>query len=404
MKRITLFLSLITLPFLSGCWDQHELDELSIVMGIGIDRAENGDMKASYQIVNPSEVSPGLGGGGGKQPNFTVYTSNGKNLMEATRNASRQTPRRLFFAHARILVLSEKVVKEKGIYDALDMISRDPEVRSTIQVFIARNTDPATILETFSAIDKVSADEVASKLDVSEKVWGENIGMDINEVLQSIISQGSEPLINGLSLRGDPEQGVTAKNYEAGKPARLYLNGMAVFKHGKLKKWADGSHARGLVFVKDNINSSVINLDCEGKKDSVAIEIVRSKVELKADMKGEIPRVKVSAYPETNIAEANCPADFENKDTIFNLEKLLNKEVEKEIKASIKFVQKQNTDVIGFGELLYRTDPKKWRSIRKNWDKTFPKIEVTVEVYSRIRRPGIRTSPFQYELKNEADR
>jgi spore germination protein KC len=369
-------------------------------MGIGINKAENGDLIVSYQIVNPTEVAPGImGGSGGKQPVFTVYESRGKNLMEATRKASKQTSRRLFFGHARMLVFSEKLAKD-SIYQAMDMISRDPEVRSTIQVLIARETTPSKILRTFSAIDKVTSDEVAAILKITEENWGENLQQDVNEVLQSIINEGGEPLINGIEIVGDKELAVTAKNYEVGDPARIRLNGMAMFKNGKLKGWVDGPDARGMLWIKGKIKSSAISIPCKGKKGAAAIEVVRSKTSLSAITKGEIPAIKIDVYPEANIAEANCPVNLEKESEIFKMEKTFDKVIKKEIKKAVRASQMNNSDVLGFGELLYRENPKKWTSVyKKNYEHIFPKIEVKVNVESRIRRSGMRTSPFLFEKK-----
>jgi spore germination protein KC len=126
MSFLKCFISLcVSLLFLTGCWDQNELDELSIVMGIGINKDKKGNLIVTYQVVNPTEIAPAItGGGGGKQPVFTVYETKGRNLMEATRKATKQTSRRLFFAHARMVVLSEDIAKE-NIYEVLDMMSRD---------------------------------------------------------------------------------------------------------------------------------------------------------------------------------------------------------------------------------------------------------------------------------------
>ena len=53
MKCLRIMLSLIVmLPLLSGCWDRQELNQLGIMLGLGVDR--DGDMiKVSAQVVVP---------------------------------------------------------------------------------------------------------------------------------------------------------------------------------------------------------------------------------------------------------------------------------------------------------------------------------------------------------------
>ncbi|MCM3718575.1 Ger(x)C family spore germination protein [Fictibacillus phosphorivorans] len=403
MKVLKCFIPFsLCLLILTGCWDQNELDELSIVMGIGINLDNKGHLIVTYQVVNPTTVAPGLmGEGGGKQPIFTVYESKGKNLMEATRNASKETSRRLFFAHARMLVFSEKLAK-KNIYEALDMMSRDPEVRSTIQVLIARNTTPSKILRTFTAIDKVTSDEVTAILNITEQNWGENVQQDINEVLQSIINEGGEPLINGIELTGDKDLAVTSRNYEVGEPARVKLSGMGVFKKGKLKGWLDGPNARGVLWLKGKIKSTVVTVPCNNNKKGYAIEVVRSNTELSASTKGDVPTIDVKVFPETNIAETNCSVNLQDPSEIVKIEKEFNNVIQKEIMKTVKAAQGYNSDILGFGELLYRENPKKWNHMyKKKYNRVFPEIKVQVKVDSRIRRSGIRTSPFLFDKKIE---
>lgn len=50
------------LPLLTGCWDRQELNELGIMLGLGVDK--DGDLiKVSAQVVVPNEVSSKSGEG-----------------------------------------------------------------------------------------------------------------------------------------------------------------------------------------------------------------------------------------------------------------------------------------------------------------------------------------------------
>lgn len=59
--RLILSFALL-LPLLTGCWDRQELNELGIMLGLGVDK--DGDMiKVSAQVVVPNEVSSKAGEG-----------------------------------------------------------------------------------------------------------------------------------------------------------------------------------------------------------------------------------------------------------------------------------------------------------------------------------------------------
>ncbi|UZM97818.1 hypothetical protein OL548_22945 [Lysinibacillus sp. MHQ-1] len=55
-KVKTICLLCILTLLLSGCWSKRELNELAIVVALGIDKVED-EFEITVQIVDPSEVS-----------------------------------------------------------------------------------------------------------------------------------------------------------------------------------------------------------------------------------------------------------------------------------------------------------------------------------------------------------
>lgn len=69
-KRLVLLLMLIGTTFTSGCWDKTELNEMSIVSAVGIDKNKEGKLVGTFQIINPVNVAGSLQGGGGPIPHL----------------------------------------------------------------------------------------------------------------------------------------------------------------------------------------------------------------------------------------------------------------------------------------------------------------------------------------------
>lgn len=76
------------------------------------------------------------------------------------------------------------------------------------------------------------------------------------------------------------------------------------------------------------------------------------------------------------------------------------KSVEKEIKQSAmqtirKLQTELNADVLGFGKVLARKEPKIWEKIENDWDRGknyFQDAKVNVDVQVTVRFPGLITS------------
>lgn len=132
----------VMLP-LSGCWDAEELNRRAVVSGIGIDRGPgNKDYLVSFQVIIADEISGKIGRGGTPT---TVYTAEGRSIMEAVRKASLQVPRLMSTAHVRIVVISEELARQ-GISDILDFLDRDSDIRLTAKIFIAKKASERSTL------------------------------------------------------------------------------------------------------------------------------------------------------------------------------------------------------------------------------------------------------------------
>ena len=75
MKRSLLWLTAMLL-LLTGCWDQRELTDLSVVTGMAVDKGENGTYKLTVE-VQYSELNSKTAGG--NSPSF-VYSLEGDRL------------------------------------------------------------------------------------------------------------------------------------------------------------------------------------------------------------------------------------------------------------------------------------------------------------------------------------
>lgn len=396
-----LVLILLFIFVLTGCWNSRELSDLAIVSAIGVDKAkEKSEYKISFQIVNPTENATGIAGAGGNAAAVFTVSETGTTIFEAIRKVSKKLSRQLFFAHIRLIVINESLAKEKGIIELFDLFERSREARMTSEVLIARGTKAESIISMITPLEKVSGYATAKKLEVTEKVWSENIKVEIDDVINGLVSEGAEPVISGVRIIGNPKEGSKTSNTERTKlPALIEISGVAIFKSGKLQKWLDGGDARGFMWVKNKMNSTIVRLKCKKKDGGVAIEVTGSKTKLKSKVHKEKIAVQIDIEEEGNVAEMNCAADLSKPEEIQKLEEGWVKETKQEIEAVIKIAQKEKIDIFGFGELINRDNPKVWNKMKKDWNEVFSELDVHVNVEAYIRRPGMRLQPYIKEAQ-----
>ena len=401
-KSISLYLIMATILLLSGCWSQNELNELAIISATSIDKNEEGQYIKTIQLINPMNVAGGLqGGGAGQSPAVTVYSATGESVLEAHFKASAKISRKLYHAHANLIVLSEEVVREDGLEAVLDAFERDPEIRSTARVVIAHNTKAGDLLKSLTAVDKIPADKVIGTLEVTEKLRGENMEMTLQDVIKALTSEGKEPVISGFSMNGDIEQGKKMENVQQSElDTTLEADGLAIFKEGKLIDWYQDDMAKGVIWILDKIKETDVELDRDGKKNAIVYNVIRQKTKVSADTKNDIPTITINVRAEGDIREVRSPINLKDPKVILELEKELEKKIKTLIEDTVKRTQQNRTDIFGFGEEVHRSNPKKWKKLKSDWnDNYFPKIDVLVKVEAFVRRSGLRTNSYFSEMK-----
>lgn len=401
-KLFFLFLMVTSILFVSGCWNQKELNDLAIISAMAIDKNDDGKYVKTIQLVNPGSVAGGLqGGGGGQSPAVTVYTATGDSVLEAHFNASSKISRRLYHAHANLIVVSEELAKEDGITTILDAFERDPEVRTTSRVVVAHDTKAADLLKSLTAIDKIPAEKVNGTLKVTAQSRGENMEVTLQEVIKALTAEGIEPVLSGFHMKGDIEKGKKMENVQQSElDTTLEANGLAIFKEGKLIDWYKGEMSRGVVWILDKIKETDVEIDWDGKKNIIIYNVIRQKTKVSADTKNVLPVITIHIRAEGDIREVRTPVDLTDPAVILDLEKELEKEIKREIEETIKRTQQNKTDIFGFGEVVHRSDPKKWKKLKGDWDDSyFPNLKVKVEVEAFIRRSGLRTNSYLSDMK-----
>lgn len=399
MKRNVLFL-LITLLFLgllSGCWSKKELNDLALVSAVALDLDEDGNYKGTFQFVNPGNVTTEFQGGGGGSGNaVSVYSVKGDNMDELSRRMSTKVSRNLYYAHSNLLVISDKLAKEKGILPILDAFDRDANFRNTATVVIAHKTEAANIVKTLTAIDKLPANKVIKLLRFSERVWGQAINVTILDVVKDLTNDGKQAAISGFSLRGPSDKGEMVDNIMHSTPTTApQIDGIGLLKNGKLVGWLYGRKARGAVWALNKVQKTEISIPKQGKKEAVALEVIRQNTKVSSSYKNGKTKLKVKVETEGNIGETKVPINLKDPHMIGQLEKEFEKAIETEIKWGLKETQRKKTDIIGFGNAMHRAQPQTWKKISKDWDDQYyanAKIDVHVSVF--VRRTALRNNSY----------
>lgn len=396
MKRLFFFFSaVIFLLFMTGCWSRRELNELALVVAMAIDKAGDRYL-VTVQVVDPGEVASKKGSYG-RTP-VTTYSAEGSHLMDAVRRMTKITPRKLYFSHLQMFVISEAVAKE-GISQPLELLSRDNEFRKDFYVVVTKGVKAKDTLDNLTSLEKIPANKMHSSLKTSEKAWAPTVAIQLHELIADLTSEGKHPVLTGLTIKGDLTKGETMRNVERIEAfARLQYEGIAVFKKDKLIGWLNEEESKGYNYVKNRVSNTVGNFSCP-KGGELMLEIIRSKAKVKGKVEQGKPAFAINLNIEANISEVACQIDLTKQQSIEELEQISNRTIEDILRSAINKAQKMKVDIFGFGEIIRRADPEAWKSLKKDWDTQFVNAAVTVHTNFQIRRTGIINKSFLEKVR-----
>jgi spore germination protein KC len=395
--RKALLISFI-LSCLTGCWSRKELNELGIVSGMAIDKAEDGKYKLTVQMVAPGEVASQKGGP--TQVPVTTYSTSATTLLEAARKMTTEAPRRLYFPHLRLLIIGKKIADE-GISKELDFISRDHEFRTDFYIVVSKSGEASKYLDIMTPIEKIPSQQFFTKLETSEKVWAPTTAVKLNDLISALASPGRNPVLTGVELIGKAEKGNSKENTNRIHPdAIIHYSGIALFKKDKLVGWFNENESKGYNYIVDKVKQTAGDVPCPGGKGKVAIEVIRSKTKLKGKVANGKPEIEVKIEQEGNVGEVECKdLDLTKTQTISQLEKEAEENMKNIVNSSVAKAKQLDTDVFGFGEVIHRADPKYWKTVEKDWNKVFKDVTVNVKTDVKLRRTGTINNSFMKDMK-----
>lgn len=384
--RINVILIIIFMLAQTGCWNNRDLTDIAIMAGIAIDKAENGKVEMTVQVVKPEAIKPAGEGGGKESRAYVNVSSQGETMLDAARNLLSKLNKKAYFAQVQLIIISEEVARE-GLSRYFDLFERDTETRRRADLVIAKGMKAKTVLESESRLTKLPATHNVEALETS-KTYGKSLKVTLIDVLKNLNKQAYCIVLPVL---------YNSRQSEKVYQEELIMEGSAIIKADKLIGFLEPLETRGFLFAKDEIKSTIINIPSPlGNEKKVSIEIVRSKGRIFSKVANGKPILGIEVKAEGNIGEQQENEDLTSDDDIEVLEKLVQGEISREIEGTLKVTQKiYKSDIFGFIDELYKNYYSEWTNVVSNWCDVYSDTPVNVEVQFNIRRPGLIKKPTE---------
>jgi spore germination protein KC len=386
MKRNLLWLTAMLL-LLTGCWDQRELTDLSVVTGMAVDKGEKGRYKLTVEVINTVELNSKTAGGNSPS---VVYSLEGDTIEELSRKMNIAFSRNLLYSHMRVFVISKDIASD-GMMGFLDPFERSREFRDDFDIILAKEGEAADILQVVDTIHKSSSLKLMTQLEIASEAWGSTPAVQINDFISALTSPGRQPIMSAVKIQGEPKKGESVDNMKKAHPdAIVVIDSMALFNKDKLVGFLSVEDTRNYLWTQNQLKTTILTVPC--KDEFATVRITDSVTKLKGTIKNGKPKIKVDIIIEGFFAGSGCEGSLDDPDTYKKVQKFTNQYVKQHVLETIKTVQKDyKVDIFGFGEVVARQDHKNFKKVQDHWDEAFQDAEIDVTVDTNLRRAGIRT-------------
>lgn len=343
-------------------------------------------LELTIEVVKPSPQMNKSGQGNSMNEPIEYIKCTGDSIFDALRNATLKFDRKLFLPNVKAYIFSEDLARE-GIFNYIDFWQRDHESRRTSYILIAKDAKATDVMGIKAGIENVPANYIESLIQ-NQNATSRGVGIRLLDFISDYYSEGLQPTVGILQKETSFKVGVESDINE------YILNdeGCAVFLEDKLVGFLNGEETKALNIIKEEVKSGII-VPNPNWPNSIEILDIKSKIDV--TIKEEKINFNVLIELEGMLGEENRMKNLRKIEEISEIEKATSKKIKEDVKSLIIKLQREyRSDVIGFGQIVHRKYPKKWKKIKNDWIDIFPSATVSIKVKTKISSTGLIDLPI----------
>ena len=361
-----------------GCYDIRELDRISIVTGVALDKAEQpGMIELTVQIGKAASLGGQEGGGNSPEEKPTqLIDAVAPSVMGALDSLRRDNSRTLFLHHNQVVIIGKEQA-EAGITPYIDGFIRENETRLEVWLLIAEGKGK-DVLNTEMELDKISAVGISQMIE-NKMELSKSLGINLLTFLSKISDQTTSSVIPMIRSIKEDDQ------------TRLSLSNLAVIKNEKMIGVIPEEQTLGYAWVVGGVNGGTLKVNTDKGLSELKITESNSKLQPVFDKNGKL-KMKLQIKGSFVISELiGFYGMGINQISELLIEGAVNS-LKRQITSCYATAQRLKSDIFGFGMHIHRFYPGKWKSFKNDWDNIFSSLELVTDIQVEIEDPGLASN------------
>ncbi len=367
----------MTMLSCSGCWDWRIIDELAVILGIGVDMVEEEPEQFLITFVNPifeeeAEVVRNL------------TSVRGYSLAQALINLQHQRQQQPVLGKVDVIVFSEEAAQNGAMHQILRQFDQIRDKNPTTWICIVRGATAQDVINLSPPEQPRTAVLLGNML---RHNFSEGRIPEVSALTYWTIfnTRGITPVIPVIELTGmDEEQ------------TGILLAGLAIIDEGgRLKGYLSDTETLMYMLITDNILRGRFStrVDFGEQENRILTGFVQSN---STSVKSRIVQDKAVINIKTDIILTGINVDLLldshlNEDVFRELEQALARDFQGNMLQVLRISQACEADFVGLGQHVRVQHPEWFRG--KDWGREFGQSTINVEVSVTIKRFGSLVNP-----------
>lgn len=366
---------LILLPLilcLTGCFNYTEINEMSIVSGISVDKIDN-EYVVGFLItnsINPNSSSQD------HNADMTFLSGKGSSIVSAINDIDSKNPKKYYLGHLSSLIVSTEVAED--MENIIDFFFRNPESIKKFHIVVCEDKAMDT-LKIISPQEIFPSENIVSNLKEVSKQQSVSAEVLYSEFINDILIEGKEPLVSTIKITGKVSSADSEEDlYRTDIKTSIEISSMALFKNYNLVYVTNKDESKGINVINNKVNKLFLTIPCGEGKILSMLDDIRSNISY--DIIDRKAYFTIKATGSISIQEVDCDCDLSNKKVQKEITQKYEKELTKIINKGVNVTKKYKTDVFGFGNMIYKHDYDYWMNNKDQWDEIFSNLDVSYDV------------------------
>lgn len=403
-KRLPRFLAILLLlaaaaPLLSGCWDQVEIEDRALVLGLSIDKVSSEDnekeekvthtsndtlpkerISVTAQIAVPGRVplGPGSGGSSGdsKVSPVWVVSVRGISLDDAMNNLQQQIADPRYLVHLRIIIISKEIARG-NLGELNDYLRRNPEIRRRTWLLVSEGR-ASDFMDVNPPLQRVPTLYILSMMEKS--VASGKFPRDYIGTFWSADSKwGQSAYLPYVALRNKDN---------------ILIGGLAYFSGGRLAGQTAPIEIGGFMAIQGIDPGGYSTLFKTHKLGMVMTKTNERFTRTRSSIKEGKPHLTYQIFLEGDLDEhydSEIPVNSSGK--LQDIERDFEEQIQSVLTGLVMKTQKDHSDIFGMGEIIRSHHPAYWKQHiheKSDWESLYSSIVVDIKLSLKLRRVGLK--------------